>query len=262
MDPGLRTDPPAHATGAVIFVALDEIAADPVFRLRPEGDVSVLAASIGRLGQLQPVELRPLPGVGEGGPRYQLVAGFRRRAALELLQRDRALSRVHEALSDDDAWALALVQGLTGEALPENDLLALRDRLAAGGIAPWALDLIEEGRAHAPLPADLRERFYDWLEGAEAPAPVPESDRPLEDAGTLPGEAGPAATPPAEGGEVVEVSADDFGRELAMQMARLNQDLATAYGSWSELPAADRKLVLAQARYVAQLLPYLEEAEG
>jgi hypothetical protein len=61
---------------------------------------------------------------------------------------------------------------------------------------------------------------------------------------------------------VEEVSADDFARDLAQQMARVNQDLATAYGAWADLPEADRQLVLAQARYVAQLLPYLEDAEG
>jgi hypothetical protein len=240
VEPELRTTAPAHATGAVVFVALDEIAPDPAFRLRPEGDVSVLAASIGRLGQLQPVELRPLPGAGDGGPRYQVVAGFRRLAALGLLQRDRVLSRVHEALGDDDAWALAIVQGLTGEPLGEAELLALRDRLAASGLTPWALDLVEEARARAPVPPEERERFLDWLEGAASPA-------------------APAAPAPEE---VVEVTAEDFGRELAMQMARVNQDLATAYGSWSELPDADRRLVIAQARYVAQLLPFLEEAEG
>ncbi len=63
-----RGTPPAHATGAVRFVAVDDIAVDETFRLRPDGDVSQLATSFGRLGQLAPVELRPWPGAGSDGP--------------------------------------------------------------------------------------------------------------------------------------------------------------------------------------------------
>jgi hypothetical protein len=243
----IRTTAPAHATGAVVLVPLDQIAPDATFRLRPEGDVAVLAASIGRLGQLEPVELRPLPAAVEG-PRFQAVAGFRRLAALRLLLRDGALARVHEELSDEDAWAIALVAGLTGEPLAEAELLALRDRLQASGVAPWALDLVEEARARAPLPPAQRERFYELLAGASPLAPTPAS-------------AGAGEKETTEGFEVEEVSADDFARELALRMAGLNQDLATAYGAWKDLPEEGRRQVLVQARYVAELLPYLEDAE-
>lgn len=232
----IRTAAPAHATGAVLFVPLDEIAPDETFRLRPEGDVALLAASIGRLGQLEPVELRALPGA-TGGPRFQAVAGFRRLAALRLLLRDRALARIHEALADEDAWAIALVQGLTGEPLAEAELTALRERLAATGVAPWALELVEEARARAPLPAEQRERFYEYLGGT------------------------PPLTPEAGDPGIEEVSAEDFARELALGMAELNRDLATAYGAWKDLPEEGRRLLLVQARYVAELLPYLEDAE-
>ena len=68
-----RTTAPAHATGAVEFVALEDVSGDATFRLRDEGDVGPLAASMGRLGQLVPIELRPLaapaPGVLEPSPR-------------------------------------------------------------------------------------------------------------------------------------------------------------------------------------------------
>lgn len=245
----IRTTAPAHATGAVVLVPLDQIAPDATFRLRPEGDVAVLAASIGRLGQLEPVELRPMPAAVEG-PRFQAVAGFRRLAALRLLLRDGALARVHEELSDEDAWAVALVAGLTGEPLGEAELLALRGRLEASGVAPWALDLVEEARARAPLPPEQRERFYEYLGGAAGPAPGPGAESRGEGEGETP-----------EGFEVEEVSADDFARELAQRMAGLNQDLATAYGAWKDLPDEGRRQVLVQARYVAELLPFLEEAE-
>lgn len=251
MGPENRTAAPAHATGSVVFVPLEAIAPDETFRLRPEGDVSVLAASIGRLGQLAPVELRPLAGAGEGGPQHQVVAGFRRLAALRMLLRDRVLARVHESLSDEDAWGIALVEGLTGEPMVETELVTLRDRLAASGVAPWALELVEEARARAPLLSAERQRFHDWLSGAP---PLPGG----EAAGAAPVGEGPTA----EAYQVEEVTAEDFAHDLAMRMAELNQDLATAYGAWKDLPAEGRRLLLVQARYVAQLLPFLEDAEG
>lgn len=264
----IRTSAPAHATGAVIFVGLDEIAADETFRLRPEGDTALLAASMGRLGQLEPVELRPWPGSGAGGegqPRYQLVAGFRRLAGLKLLLRDRVLARIHTGLSDEDAWALALVNALAVEPLAEAELLALKDRLQASGVAPWALDLLEEARVRAPLPREVRERFYEFLEG---PLPPAEGGGDEEEA-TAASPSTPASTwtptattaPVEQAEQVEEVSADDFARDLAVRMSDLNQDLATAYASWADLPPAGRKLIIAQARYVAELLPYLEDAE-
>ncbi|MBI5068678.1 MAG: ParB N-terminal domain-containing protein [Deltaproteobacteria bacterium] len=250
----IRTSAPAHATGAVVFVSLDEIAEDQAFRLRPEGDTALLAASMGRLGQLTPVELRPWPGAASEGPRYQVVAGFRRLAGLKLLLRDRVLARVHASLSDEDAWGLALVHALTGEPLSEEDLQALRHRLLAGGQAPWAQELIDEARVRAPLPPEQRERFYEFLDG-----PLPA--RAEEEGG---GEEAPTAAPTptdASADQVEEVAADDFAEDLAIRMSELNQDLATAYAAWSDLPPSGRRLILSQARYVAELLPYLEDAE-
>ncbi len=267
MGPEIRTAAPAHATGAVVLVPLEEIAPDERFRLRPEGEVPVLASSIGRLGQLEPVELRPLPGAGDGGPRWQLVAGFRRLAALRMLMREQVLARIHESLSDEDAWAVALVQGLTGEPLAEAELLALRDRLAASGAAPWAAELVEEARLRAPLPAEVRERFYDFLEGPAPSGPAGTGEGEIE--GEEPTPLTPALSPAGTGERetkeeesgVEEVSAEDFARDLALRMAALNQDLATAYGAWKDLPAEGRRLLLVQARYVAELLPFLEDAD-
>jgi hypothetical protein len=273
----LRTSAPEHATGAVIYVPLDEIAADDAFRLRAEGDVSLLAASIGRLGQLAPIELRPWPGVGSDGPRWQVVAGFRRLAALKLLLRDRVLARLHGPLGDDDAWGLALAQALVGEPLGAADLESLRARLEATEVAPWALELLDEALVRAPVATELRERFFEFLRG-----PLPEA-RPAEREDGGEEEAAPIPTPTANAtpavtsapigtptettagapaaGEEMEVDAEEFARDLAVRMADLNQDLAAAYGAWKDLPAEGRRLVMAQARYVAELLPYLEDAE-
>ncbi len=258
-----RTTAPAHATGAVAFVPLAAVADDATFRVRPEGDVSHLAASIGRLGQLSPIELRPDPATPG---RYQVVAGFRRLAALRMLMRERVLARVHEKLSDEDAWGIALGQALLTEPLDGEALRALRERLAQSGVAPWADELVDEARVRAPLEPELRERFFAFLE-AGAPAAATEA-------------AVAAAAPGAEEDAALEreLEADDAEREvpveipeevtpdeLAQDVARrfweLNQDLALAAGAWADLPPEGRRQILAQARWVAALLPHLQGEE-
>ena len=163
---------PAHATGAVQFVAVDDIAGDATFRLRHDGDVSQLATSFGRLGQLVPVELRRWPGAASDGPRWQVVAGFRRLAAIRLLARERVLARMHDALAEDDAWGLALSEALLHQPLTGDELVALRDRLREKGVASWAEELVEEALVTAPVTADLREKFHAFLAGAERPVPL------------------------------------------------------------------------------------------
>src|SRR5215208_156731 len=165
-----RTTAPAHATGAVEFVSLADLDEDATFRLREPGDVAALAASIGRLGHLVPIELRPLPGLTpEDPPRYQVVAGFRRLAALRLLARERVLARVHEALDDDDAWGIALAQALLGEPLRAEELERLRARLGGTRAATWADELVDEALVRAPVEPERREAFLAFLTGAGAP---------------------------------------------------------------------------------------------
>lgn len=240
-----RTTAPAHATGAVAFVALSELADDPSFRLREEGDVSALAASIGRLGQLVPIELRLLPGAPEGGPRYQVVAGFRRLAALRMLVRESVLARVHGELPDEDAWSVALVQALLGEPLLEADLRALSDRIAEATLPAWAEELVDEALVRAPVDPLLRERFLEFLGGPPAPRAEP-------------GEAGEEG----EGGETVEVTPEELAEDLAARLAELNQDLAVAADVWKDLPRDGRRRILEQARYVAELHGFLTRDEG
>jgi hypothetical protein len=145
----------------VEHVPLDEIAPDATFRLREPGDVSELAVAIGRLGQLTPVDLRPLPRQAGDGKRWQVVAGFRRMEALRLLQRDRVLARVHPSLPDEDAWALALAGSLFTEPWSPGDLEAVAGQVRAH--IPWA----------GPALAALRRR-----PGEKGPAPRP---RPVTD---------------------------------------------------------------------------------
>jgi hypothetical protein len=259
-----RTTAPAHATGAVAFVPLAAVDDDATYRVRPEGDVSHLAASIGRLGQLSPVELRPHP---TAPGRYQVVAGFRRLAALRMLMRERVLARVHERLEDDDAWGVALAQALLTEPLDGEALLALRRRLAESGVAPWADELVDEARVRAPVEPELRERFFAFLEaGAPAAAPgeppsaEPESGTPSadEDGGLERELEADEAEREARGEVEVEVTPDELAEDVARRLWELNQDLALAAGAWAELPPEGRHQILAQARWLAALLPHLE----
>lgn len=278
-----RTAAPVHATGAVAFVPLSALADDRTYQLREEGDVAALAAAIGRLGQLSPIELRPLPGAGATGPRYQVVAGFRRLAALRLLMRERVLARVHAHLDDDDAWGLALGDALLTEPLDRASLQGLRERLEARGVAPWAPELIEEAMVRAPVEPELREQFHAFLGGDAEPAPAP-GDEPdeaaaLEAAGGHgddgePPEAAPDA--PADGeeeeasaagadpegpgeGEAVEVTPEELVAGLAARLYEVNADLAVAAEAWKDLPAGGRQAILEQVRWIADLLPYLED---
>jgi hypothetical protein len=235
-----RTSAPAHATGAVEFVCLDEIAEDPQFQLREPGEVSDLATSLGRLGQLDPVELRLRPGAAEGEPRWQVVAGFRRIAALRLLQRDQVLARLHDHLADEDAWALALSQALLTEPLGAMELEALREKLRSAGAA-WADELIDEAQVRAPVAPELRERFHAFL---RQPRPVEEG-----------GEAVPAA---GEEGGTIEMTPEELAEDLSVRLYEVNQDLAAAYEAWPDLPAEGRRQILEQARYVAEILQHLE----
>ena len=278
-----RTTAPLHATGAVEFVPLSAIAADPAFRLREPGDVGSLAASIARLGQLVPVELRPLPGASDGPVRYQVVAGFRRLAAVRLLARERVLARVHQRLDDEDAWSLALAQALLGEPLTGAELEALRARLDETRLAPWAEDLVDEALVRLPVAAELRERFLEFLRGVPAPAeagPVDEdaavaaaeveedatpsstwtaTPPPAPTQSEVEAEAGPEPEPepePVEEGPE-EVTPEELAADLATRFWEVNQDLSLAVDAWDELPEEGRRMILEQTRYVAELYQFL-----
>ncbi len=218
-------------------IPLDAISPDATFRLREPTGVPELAAAIGRLGQLEPVDLRPLPadsgpGAESGaGParRFQLLAGFRRVEALRLLQRDTALARVHEGLSDQDAWAVALTGPLFAEPWTAADLDAL-----------------------APT---LRERF-PWAEAALAAARQRHSGGKgaKADRAEKAPPAGAAVPPPRR------AAADPaaFAHGLAVHASALNEEVAAAWDRWDSIPPAGRKMILEQLRYLTRVLPLLE----
>jgi hypothetical protein len=293
-----RTQAPAHATGAVEFIPLSAIDGDATFRVREEGDVSALAASLGRLGQLVAVEVRLLTGPSGGAPRYQIVSGFRRIAALRLLRRERALARVHAFFSDEDAWGLALSQALLTEPLDRSAVEALRARLEPSGVAPWALELLDEALVRAPVEPEFRERFYDFLTTPEGPAqplapglsrrgldggaapdeaaelaadvgredavgdetPGPDgAETETEDGAALDAEAGADEDGEVDDGEAVEVTPEELATDLARRMYEVNADLAVAWDAWADVPPEGRAAIVEQARWIAELLPSLEE---
>jgi len=261
-----RTTAPLHATGAVEFVPLPAIAADVAFRLRDPGDpagLGALAASIARLGQLVPIELRPLPGAPDGPVRYQVVAGFRRLAAVRLLARERVLARVHQRLDDEDAWSLALAQALLGEPLTGPELEGLRARLAGSRVAPWAEELVDEALVRLPVAAELREKFLEFLRGVPAPAeagPVDEdaavAAAEVEESTPTPTEAEPEPERTTEEGPE-EVTPEELAADLAARFWEVNQDLSLAVDVWDELPDEGRRMILTQTRYVAELYQFL-----
>lgn len=217
-------------------VPLEEISADATFRLREPGDVAELAVSIGRLGQLAAVDLRPLPADAAGGEgkRWQVVAGFRRMEALRLLQRERVLARVHARLPDDDAWALALSGPLFGEPWSAADLDAVVGKVRT--FLPWAEPALAAARRRASPRGAASEPTADKAakaaEAARKPAPEPSAAPP-----------DPAA----------------LARLLAVRAYDLNREMAAAFEKWPDLPAEGRAQVLTQLRYLARLLPLLEK---
>jgi len=213
----------------VEHVPLEEIAADATFRVRAPGDVAELAVSMGRLGQLDPVDLRPLPAASAEGPgkRWQVVAGFRRMEAVRLLQREKVLARVHPSLADGDAWALALAGPLFGEPWTAADLDAIAVRVRA--ILPWAEPILAAARRRAA-----------GRGGSTTPA----------------AKATPA--PSREPAAVLRRDPNAFAHDLAVRAYELNQEMAAAFEGWTAIPPEGRQLVLAQLRYLARLLPMLE----
>ena len=207
-------------------VPLEEIAADATFRVRVPGDIAELAVSMGRLGQLDPVDLRPLPAASAEGPakRWQVVAGFRRMEALRLLQREQVLARVHPSLADEDAWALALAAPLFREPWTAADLDAIAARVSAS--LPWAEPVLAAARRRAA-----------GRGGSGASATSAPSRKPAASAGRDP---------------------TALAHHLIIRAYELNQDLAAACEGWSAIPPQERTLVLAQLRYLARLLPMLE----
>src|SRR5690606_25240704 len=85
--------------------------------------------SLARLGQLFPVDLRLRP-----PDRFQVITGFRRVAALQLLKRERIFARVHTNLTDEEAAMLALADAIEHRDVAREELESARERLGSRGL--------------------------------------------------------------------------------------------------------------------------------
>jgi len=216
VEPAPRLERPPEVEERLI--ALDALDEDETFQLRPPGDVGRLAMDLARLGQAFPVDVRRR----EGTDRFQLVAGFRRVAALRFLQRPSVLARIHASLSDEDALLVALAGVLHGAAPTPEELVVIEGRLEQEGrLSAAARDML--GRAQAT---------DDGL--------APES---------------------VEGDGEEEVDADELAGELTARMGEVNQDLALLAPVFDALEPGRRAELLQQLRYAAELVAYFEEED-
>ncbi len=132
---------------ATALIGLDALTDDDTFRIRSERDtdeqLSRLATDLARLGQLFPVDVRPV-----GAGRFQLITGFRRVAALRFLKRDKVSARLHVDLSDADALLMALASAIHGRAVTTETLSAWQQRLThEGRLTPPVRDMLEKALA-------------------------------------------------------------------------------------------------------------------
>lgn len=195
-------------------LALELIEPDVQFRLREEGDVAGLATSLARMGQLLPIDVRP-----RGGG-YQVVTGFRRLAALRFLQRGTVLARVHEGLTDAEAWVYALAEALETRALQPAEIQAVRARLEAEG----TLSTMARGLIDAAITAPGSDLEPEDRQAAEA------SD---------------------------EVDLDELAHDLHARLNGISQDLALVTELWTALDPEPRAALLDQLRYYGELHAYL-----
>ncbi|MDY7229461.1 ParB/Srx family N-terminal domain-containing protein [Hyalangium rubrum] len=139
----VEPEPRSFGQVSLAFIPLEQVDEDATFRIRPPGEVSQLATDVARLGQLFPVDVRPL-----GEERYQIICGFRRLAALRFLKRDRVQARVHAGLSDEDALLMALAAAIHATPVDREELEAKRDQLESQGrLSAAARDMLEKALA-------------------------------------------------------------------------------------------------------------------
>jgi ParB-like chromosome segregation protein Spo0J len=211
-----------HSRVAPALIALDRIDEDGVFRLRPEGDIALLATDLARLGQLFPIDLRLRP-----PDRFQVICGFRRVAGLRFLQRDRVLARLHTGLSDEDALLMALAAAIHQNPVEREELGHLRSRLEKEGrLSPAARDMLQKALVtDDPL---APENYED-----------PSSE-------------------PARKEEEEEVDANELAADVARRLGAINQDLSALADVFSSLDPERRDELLTQLRYSSDLVTFLE----
>lgn len=200
-----------HVAPALIL--LERLDDDETFRFRDVGDVGALATDIARLGQLFPIDLRLRP-----PDRFQVLTGFRRVAALKLLQREKVLARLHTDLSDDDALMLSLAEAVHSSAVSKDEIGRARTRL--------------ESERRLSLAA--KDMFDKALASDDGLAPE------------------------GVDGQGEEVDADELAGDVTVRLAGINQDLSLLADVIGDLDPERRQALLEQLGYSANLLAWLE----
>ena len=143
VEPGPRPAPGPFTRGARSGPSpLDQVDEDDSCQLRPVGDVGRLATDLARLGQLFPVDVRPLPGTD----RFQLVSGFRRVARSVSSSRDLgARAGARDAVGRGRAAGGARRRSIHAAASTSEELDEVEARLEQEGrLSPAARDMLEK----------------------------------------------------------------------------------------------------------------------
>ena len=99
-----------------------------------EETLTELAGSIRAQGIVQPIVVRPLGDPGDGGTRYEIVAGERRWRAAQMAELDTVPALVRD-IPDESAVAVALIENIQRENLnPIEEARALRQLVADFGM--------------------------------------------------------------------------------------------------------------------------------
>ena len=133
----------------VSYISCDKLDDDYTFLIRARSEldeVAGLATELARTGQLFPIDVR----VSSEG-RYQVVCGFRRVAALRVLQREGVLARVHKNMEPKAAMLMALTAAIHMEPVPQAQLAVVqREAEAKSLLTPAARDLLARAFGGAP----------------------------------------------------------------------------------------------------------------
>lgn len=118
-------------------------------------DIEGLAQSVGEVGIIEPLLVRPSPSEPAEPARWEIVCGARRHAAAVMASLA-TVPCVVRALSDDEAEELRLVENVQREGLDPLDEAAAYARLAARGLT-WGQIAARVGRSvhHVRLRAEL-----------------------------------------------------------------------------------------------------------
>jgi ParB/RepB/Spo0J family partition protein len=97
----------------VSYFRLDQLQDSPTNPRNDLGDLTELAASIGRMGVLQPILIRPHPDLDDAhDDRYEIISGHRRAAAARLAGLVEVPCRLCEGICDEQACEIQIVENL------------------------------------------------------------------------------------------------------------------------------------------------------